>query len=374
MQGQVAAVDGQHQTQEVIAHALGMAICGSELQFAAQSAQGGRRQNQNADDNNRNRRDNDNADNNQNRRDNDNADNNRNRRDNDDNQGQSQAQRAAAQQLRQQAWHQFESSNQLLQATDTDLRASEANRDGDRSSWSRRLLTVSSQYANTLRSLSGVSSNRPSGTVGGQDDQDQANNRNNDQNRNQGGNNLGRTEVAQVTLINHAVGEAIQAFQLRHPNNASRFAAQNASGQRLQAHARQMSSESQQLLQNVISNANWQRQNDNQGERQGQRQNDNQGERQGQRQNDNQGERQGQASVQSLAQQAQQVIDTLQRISGGTAGQARPADRTAIPGPRSWDPARSDVPSGWAFLRPILPSHAGAESTISAQSRWSRVA
>ncbi len=81
-----------------------------------------------------------------------------------------------------------------------------------------------------------------------------------------------------------------------------------------------MSSESQQLLQNVISNANWQRQNDNQGERQGQRQNDNQGERQGQRQNDNQGERQGQASVQSLAQQAQQVIDTLQRISGGTAG------------------------------------------------------
>jgi hypothetical protein len=274
-QGQPVAVDSQHQTQEAIAHALGMAICGSELQFTAQSAQGGRRQNQNADDNNRNR---DNADNNQNR---------------DDNQGRSQAQRAVVQQLRQQAWQQFESSSQLLQATDTDLRASEANRAGDRSAWSRRLLTVANQYATNLRNLSGAN-NRPANTVGGQNDQDQANNKSNEnQNQNQGGNNMSRTEVAQVTLINHAVNEAIQAFELSHPNNASRFVAQNASGQRLQAHARQMSSGSQQLLQNVISNANW-------------------------RQNDNQGEQRGQASVQSLAQQAQQIIETLQRIGGNT--------------------------------------------------------
>jgi hypothetical protein len=298
------AADNQQQIQQLTAHALSMAICGSELQFAAQSARGGRHQDQNAD-NDRNRRDrDDNADNDQNRRDrDDNADNDQNRRnrdrDNDDNnannQARRQAHRQAVQQLRQQASHQFESSNQLFQAAENDLRASEANegnRAGDRSAWSRRLYTVAHQYANTLRDLSGAS-NRPSGSVGGQTDQERGNNDN--QNRNRSDRNPNRTEIAQITLINHAVSEARGAFELTQWNNATRSAAQSASGQQLQAHARQMASESQQLLQNVIASANWQN-------------------------NDAQGRQQGQASVQSLAQQARQVIDTLQRISGSRQG------------------------------------------------------
>ena len=301
------AADNQQQTQQAIAHALGMAICGSELQFAAQSARGGRQQNQNADDNNRNRRDNDNADNNRNRRDNDNA----------DNQDRRQAHRQAVQQLQQQAWHQFQDSDQLLQAADNDLRANEANagnRAGDRSEWSRRLYTVANQYANNLRNLSGAN-NRPPDSVEGQNDQDRANNDNRDRNRNQdqgqgrnqsSSSNLNRTEIAQVTLINLAVSEALKGYELTQSSNANRLAAQSASGQRLQAHARQMSSESQQLLQKVIASANFR---DN-----------NPDDRENNDRNNARGGQQGQASAQSLARQAQQVIDTLQRISGSTQG------------------------------------------------------
>ncbi|HMB04146.1 MAG TPA: hypothetical protein VKP69_10465 [Isosphaeraceae bacterium] len=286
------AADNQQQTQQVIAHALGMAIGGSELQFAAHSARGGRRQNRSDGNNNQDRRDRANE--------NDNADN--------------QAHRQAVQQLQQQASHQFEGSNQLFQETDNDLRTNEANavdRAEDRSEWSRRLYTVANQYANTLRNLSGAN-NRPSGSVGRQNDQEQANNNN----PNQSGSNLSRTEIAQVTLINHAVSEALGAFELAQRNNANRSAAQSASGQRLQAHARQMSSESQQILQNLIAMANWR---DNNADPRNDNPNNNDDQNNNDR-NNAQGGQPRQASVQSLAQQAQQVIDTLQRISARTQG------------------------------------------------------
>jgi hypothetical protein len=361
VQAQPAAVaaDGQQQTQQAITHALGMAIRGSELQFIAQSTRGGRSQDQNADnnqnrrdrdndaDNNQNRRDRDNADNNQNRRDRDdnandnnqgrrdrdNADNDQNRRDRDDanndadNQGRQQAARQAVRQLQQQARHQFEGSTQLLQAADNDLRALEGNaapRPGDPSAWSRRLHAVASRYADTLRDLSGVN-NRPAGSVGGQNDQDQA--RRGDQDRDRGqdrreGGNLSRAEIAQATLINHAVCEALGAYQLNQATGANRVAAQTTAGQQLQAHARQMAAESRQILQDAIAGAN--RRDDNDAARDDNRRNDDAKNRNDDNRDNARGGRgaQGQASVRSLAQQAQQVIDTLQRIGGGVPAPA----------------------------------------------------
>jgi len=109
------AADNQQQIQQVIAHALKMAICGSELQLASHSARGDRRQNQGAGENNQGRRDDNNnaAANDRNRRaddrDADNRDQGRRDRDNNaDDQGRLQAHRQAVQLLQQQAWHQFQ--------------------------------------------------------------------------------------------------------------------------------------------------------------------------------------------------------------------------------------------------------------------------
>jgi hypothetical protein len=339
---EAAASDGQQHTQRAIARALHIAIDGGDLQLAAQAARGGRLQDmqrRNAE----NRRDNDaNADNRRdnaaanadNRRDNAaaNADNRRdnadNQRDNTaDNQQRQQANQQVVQQLQRQARQEFETSNRLLSAADEDLRGQDggaASRPEDRSAWSRRLHTAANQYVQTLQALSGVQAGRSdaSNSVGGQANQqnDRANaggRPGQDQNAEAG--RLNRTDAARVVLVNHAVRQALQAFEINQWTQAvgsQRAAVQGASAQRIQEHARQLASESRQILQSIQAGANRP-----DGGADDRRDNAGAGQRNDAAGNQEAAGQYGQASVQMLAQQAQQVVDTLQRISG--AGEAQ---------------------------------------------------
>jgi len=316
----VAADEQQRQIQQAIAHAVGLAICGSELQLAAHALGNDRQTNQDADSNqNRRGREDDNAaDNERNQRNRDNADN-QNRREGDNenrtNAGRQSGRlgfRQAVQQLQQEAWKGFEESSQLFQAAAADLRNAEANRENragaDREEASGRLHNIASQYANMLRSLSG-GNERPSnaGSLGGQDDRDQAQNRNDNQNRDQrqGRNNLSRTEIAQIMLINHAVGEALDAYEHGQPAAPGRIGVQTTASQRILASSRQKSAESQKILQNLDATADGRNNNADTPNRNNQEIGD--------RNNDAQRGRQSQVSVQSLAQQARQLVDTLER-------------------------------------------------------------
>ncbi len=268
----MAMSDNQQELQCVIGHALGMAICGSELQIAANAAREGERQNRNEG----------------------NA--------NGDNPGEKSGQEWAFGQLQQQATRQFESSQQLFQTADGDLRSGEgnaANRAGDRSAWSRRLYNAANQYANTARTLT-AGENWQARTEGGRNERNTKDN-------------LSCAEKAQITLINHAVAEAGWAFALEQGHRTHQFGTQSTAGQQLQTHARQMASDSRQLLQNLMASAKWERE-----ENAGQRENENENP-------ENANAQHGQASVQMLAQRGQQLIDTFQRISGENVP-ARPGE------------------------------------------------
>jgi len=375
-----AVADDQHHTQQLIAHALGMAVNGSDLQLAAQAhgryrqGQGrgeGQARNRNADNRNENQANNDarnaNADNRRNddanaNRDN-NADNRRNENANADRRDQNQDQHAIHQ-VRVQAWRQFENGERLLREANATLNAegnnnaaaAGAGRDDSRNAWSRRLSTAAEQYASTLRALTGIGSRAPEATAVNDDqnrndrgradaNQNQANRGNanenqadrgsDNQNARAGG--LNRGAAAQVALLKQAVREAIEAFELNqahhHAFGANQGGVVNASAQRLQEHARQMAADSQQLVQQVQAGLNNQQNNQDQN-RQANQDRDRQGNQdrnaqnadardRGNKQNNN--ARQGQASVRSLAQQAQQVVDTLQRITpaAGQGGAVR---------------------------------------------------
>jgi hypothetical protein len=335
-QGAEAAADGSQHTQRVIARALHIAIDGGDLQLAAQAARGGRYQDgqrRNAENqrdnaaNAENRRDN-NAANAENRRDNDaaNAD---NRRDNDaENQQRQQANQQVVQQLQRQASQEFQASNRLLAAAEEDFRGQDggaASRE-DGSAWARRLHTAAHQYVQTLQTLSGVQEGRSDATnnsVGGQADQ-QNDRAGSGARSGQGENNaeagrLNRTDAARVVLVNHAVRQALQASEINQWTQAAgsqRAAVQGASAQRLQEHARRLASESRQILQSVQASAN-------RGDRgaDDRRDNADAGQRNQAAGNQEAAGQHGQVSVQALAQQAQQVVDTLQRISGAGEGQ-----------------------------------------------------
>jgi len=314
------ALDANQHTQQLIAHALGMAINGSDLQLIARAARQGQIQRQDQD---RNRDAND--------RDDDNLQNENRGNAGERNRGDWQT----AQILERQAWQQFEGSNQLLRTAYQDLMAQEnaANApNNDRVAWSRRLYNAANQYVTTLRNVSGVSLRQPGayGSIGGErqndqdrnrgDDQDRDTARNQDRNRNTGP--WSRTDALRTALTNQAVKEAIEAFKLNNQNqlgSANRAVPINTPAQQqLQEHARRMAAESNQVLervrgtlnqqddQNLQNNANRQDNQDQQSNRRGIDNNAN--EPQGQNQN------QDRASVTLLVQQAQQMIETLQRI------------------------------------------------------------
>ncbi len=376
-----AAADEEHHTQQLITHALNMAVNGSDLQLAAhahgRSHQGrgqgeGQDRNRNAgarDENNANGDRNANA---ENRRDadagktnNDKA-NAENRRDANADTGarrdggqDSQSHEQAVRQLREHASRQFEGGTRLLRDAEANLNAGGRNAAGapgeaSRNAWSRRLYTAADEYATTLRALTGVGSGAR-GASGTHDDQNQRDragaNRNqaersNDHPRNEANGSLNSTEAAQVALLNQAVREAIEAFELdrshHHAFGANQGARVNASARRLQEHARQMAADSQQIVQQVQAahgnrdqNPQGDQNRDGQGDRNRNRNRDGQGDRDqnrdgraGQDRNAeaaNQGgenARHGKASVRVLAQQAQQIVETLQRINPAAAAAA----------------------------------------------------
>jgi len=341
-----AARHGQH-TRRMIAYALYTAIDGSELHFAARAARGGQHQHDAA-----NR-----ADNNQNAN---------------DRQGQDEAARQrmqqegqrVAEQLQRQADRQFQASEHLLGAAQQGLGAGAdaAPRAEGRDAWSQRLYSVASQYTNSLRAISGADqaarSDSPSGAAdSGRGNDDQA----------RGGERINRIDAARVVLVNQAVKEALAASDLRREIRV--HGAQGPMAQRLQERAQEMVANSEQVLQQVLADSNSDagrqapgagndpnaagRQNAGQGndnnanprQNPGQgneanandRQNAGQGDanandRQnaGQGDNNNANDRQnagrdnaqgqGRTSVRELAQQAQQLVQTLERINSGEAG------------------------------------------------------
>ena len=350
-----------------------MAVNGSDLQLAAQAygrnrqGQGrgeGQARNRNADNRNENQANNDNRRNEDaNANDNNaNADNRRNENaanDRRENNQEQQAHQQAVHQLRVQAWRQFENGERLLRDANATLGAEANNaagaaRDDSRSAWTRRLHTASEQYATTLRALTGVGNREPQAS-GSNENQNQANrerdradaNQNQNQNQNQanrGNDNqnersgwLNRGEAAQVALLNQAVRESIEAFELNQSHHqifgGNQAAAVHASAQRLQEHARQMSADSQQLVQQVQAGLNNQQANQDRDRQGNQDQRNANARNQGDNNNNNDNRnndnnRQGRASVRLLAQQAQQVIETLQRINSGR----RPARRGPVIG------------------------------------------
>jgi hypothetical protein len=332
--GTDAGDEGHQHHRFLVLHALSKAIEGSELQFAAQLTRGGRPQNnqgQEADDR-RDRRD-------DNQR--DRAAGNR-QEDNQDRQRNPQANQQLASQLEQQARQEFAVSNRLLDAVGDDLRSDEArgdDRGNERTAWTRRLQRAADRYNDTLRTIAGVRERGDRGpdSVGNRGDRDDDQNRRADReradrdreradrdreradrDRDQAGRNdsdrnaqqpqrLSRGDLARVFLINHAVRQASEAYFLnqtssRQPGNNA--AARGGSGQRLQERARQLEADSNQILQRVQASANRP---DNDDERRDQDQNRD-------RRNQDQ-DQAGRASVRELAQQAQQLIDALQRIN-----------------------------------------------------------
>jgi hypothetical protein len=327
---------GQNRDRFLILHALNKAIDGSGLQFAAEFARGGRQQdNQGQDaDNRRDRRDDDQRDR-RDRRDDDQRDRNADNRQADnqnrqrDQQGDQQGDQQLASQLEQQARQEFAASDRLLDDAGNDIKSDEgagAARAEDRTAWTRRLHTVANQYATTLRSLAAVSGrdDRASDSVGNRDRSNDDQNRRNvradrdQENRSDANQNaqqrqrLNRGDVARVILINHAVRQAAEAYGLNQWSNrqqADNTDARGGSAQRLQERARQLEADSNQILQRVQASANQQQAND--GNQRNRDQDRDENENRNQRNRDQ--DQQGRASVRELAQQAQQLVDTLQR-------------------------------------------------------------
>jgi len=321
-----AANEGQDQDRYLILHALNKAIDGTGLEFAAHLARGGRRQ----DDQGRQEADNrrDRGDDNQRDRGDDGR-----QGDNQDRQRDQQADQQLAGLLEQQARQEFAASNRLLAAAGNAARP-DAARPDDRTAWTRRLHAAANQYTNTLRSLAGVRErdDRASGSEGnrgqGDADQDRRNDRAErdradraDSNRNaQQQRRLNRGDIARVLLINHAVRQATEAYFVnqwddrRQGNDAD---SRRGPAQRLRERARQLEADSNQILQRVQASASRQ---DDDNRRDQDRDQDRRDRDQEQRNRDRDQQnrdqdQQGQASVRELAQQAQRLVDSLQRIN-----------------------------------------------------------
>jgi len=331
--GNNAADEEQNQNRFQVLHALNKAIAGSDLQFAAQVARGGRQQDNQGQD----------ADNRQDRRD----DNQRdraadNRQDaNQDRQRDQQTNQQLASQLERQARQEFAASNRLLDGVERDIRSDaddNAARSDDRTTWTRRIHRAANRYTDTLRSLAGVreGDDRGSDSVGNRgqadDDQNRRNDRNDRDQANRADSNrdgqqqqrLNRGDIARVFLINHAVRQASEAYFLNQWNNrqqGNNADARGGSNQRLQERARQLEADSNQILQQVQASGIQQDNDANRGNQDRDRDRDrdrdqnqrNQDRDQNQRNQDR--DQQGRGSVRELAQQAQQLIDALQRVN-----------------------------------------------------------
>jgi hypothetical protein len=314
-----AADEEQNQNRFQVLHALNKAIAGSDLQFAAQVARGGRQQDNQGQD----------ADNRQDRRDDTQRDRAAdNRQDaNQNRQRDQQTNQQLASQLEQQARQEFAASDRLLDAVEKDIRSdadADAARSDDRTNWTRRIHRAANRYTDTLRSLAGVreGDDRATDSVsnrGQADDQNRRNDRTDrDQARDQANRSdsnrdaqqqqrLNRGDIARVFLINHAVRQATEAYFMNQWHNrqqGNNADARGGSTQRLQERARQLEADSNQILQRVQGSGNPQ---DNDANRRNPDQDQNQ------RNQDR--DQQGRGSVRELAQQAQQLIDTLQRIN-----------------------------------------------------------
>jgi len=337
--GNNATDDEQNQHRFQVLHALNKAIAGSDLQFAAQVARGGRQQDNQGQD----------ADNRQDRRDDnqrDRADNQRdraaeNRQDaNQDRQRDQQANQQLASQLERQARQEFAASNRLLDGVEKEIRSDaddNAARSDDRTTWTRRIHRAANRYTDTLRSLAGVreGDDRGSDSVGNRgqadDDQNRRNDRNDRDQANRADSNrdgqqqqqrLNRGDIARVFLINHAVRQATEAYFLNQWNNrqqGNNAEGRGGSNQRLQERARQLEADSNQILQRVQASGIQQDNDANRGNQDRDRDRDrdqnqrNQDRDQNQRNQDR--DQQGRGSVRELAQQAQQLIDAFQRIN-----------------------------------------------------------
>jgi hypothetical protein len=318
------AEEGQQHNRFLVLHALNKAISGSDLQFAAQFSRGGRPQDNQGQE----------AENRQDRRDEnqrDRAAENR-QEDNQNRQRNQQSNQQLASQLEQQARQEFAASDRMLDAVEDDIRSEAGgDRSNDRANWTRRLRNEANRYTDTLRSLAGVreGDDRESGSVGNRGQADDDQNRRNDRNDRDRGNRsdsnqnaqqqqrLNRGDIARVFLINHAVRQATEAFYLnqwsnRQQGNNAEEREGRGSAQRLQERIRRLEADSNQILQRVQASANQQDNDDNRRDQDRDRDRDQDRDR-NQRNQDR--DQQGRASIRQLAEQAEQLIETLQRAS-----------------------------------------------------------
>jgi len=234
----------------------------------------------------------------------------------------------------------------LLRFAEKGLGADNANANAaeGRDAWSRRLYTAADQYANSLRAFAGVNANQTNRS----NDAANRDNPNQGQDREQGRGN--RLDAARVVLINQAVRESLVASEMRQ---AARFQGANRPwAQHLQERAQQVANESDRLIQQVIDDASKDegRQdranpanaaedrggNDkdqaNRDKAEANAASDNNQDNANQananaanRGNDDRGNASGRPSVQTLARQARQVVQTLERIGAGNP-QENPAE------------------------------------------------
>lgn len=280
----------EQDNQLLISHAIGTAITGSNLQLAAQQAAAQGRRQEGQDQGTAQQRQPQQQEQQQQQQ-----------------QAQQQRRQQVVQLIQQQARQQFESSDRLLRTAKDNLGPE------DRDNWSRRLYTVADQYTNTLRALAGGDSTRAgrSDIQGGQGARERARGEQGEgpssarEEISAGG--LGRLEVASVALINTAVHDALEAFELRRATQEARGArSQSAPVQQLREHARQMPSNSKEVLQRFLTTYQGA---DDAAEQQREARGGQRGE-----------QRPGRASVRELAQQAQQVVETFERISASAPG------------------------------------------------------
>jgi hypothetical protein len=285
------ANDGQQHAQRAVSHALEMAIGGSDLNFAAQLVMVGNQQG---------RQGQQTAQQPQGGQGQETA----------QQQTQQQACQQVVQQIQQQARQQWEISTRMFNGVNDRLNNEGGAATGaeDRNAWSRRLFTAAQQYTTTLRTLSGATgeSSSRSQAEGGQAAGLEV------------AGNLNRTDLARAILINHAVKKALRAFELQQGQANRAFGSSRAEGrgerereraegrgdrdQRIQDHTQAMLSDSEQILQRIQDNVN----------------------QESGRGTPHAGQQQGGASIQTLAQQAQQVVQTLQRMrSSQTSGASR---------------------------------------------------
>jgi hypothetical protein len=220
-------------------------------------------------------------------------------------------------QLQQHARKSFESSHELM-TTSNGLVRGEAPGRGEQAS-SSQLYAAANTYASSLFSIARETGGWEAGwkpadrsrAEEGRADRAESNQDRDRTNANAGSSEsrLSAADVIAVTLINHAVKESLNAFELSY--SVRDIASTDAAAEQLRSHAKAMASEGRQSVKEIVAGL------DEKGKSPSVSANDDKtpGNRASATRAENQAGRAG-AQVQALAQQAREVIRVLDELSG----------------------------------------------------------